>query len=153
MPASASSSPATPGPTNAPPQPVWSMARPISGEPIADPPVRAEPCQPIASPRTRSGTARLRSSTVAVRVGAQKSPVTKSRAAKPKRSPANETGMLVTESSRSSTNAEGCTFIESYAGDVAARDVDPAEYDALIAERGITVIPKAHLTPDGGAGA
>ncbi len=48
---------------------------------------------------------------------------------------------------------DGCTFIESYAGDVAARDLDPAEYDALIAERGITVIPKAHLTPESGGGA
>jgi ChrR-like protein with cupin domain len=47
---------------------------------------------------------------------------------------------------------DGCTFIESYAGDVAARDVDPAEYDALIAQRGITVIPKAHLTPASGGG-
>ena len=47
---------------------------------------------------------------------------------------------------------QGCTFIESYAGDVTARDVDPAEYDALIAARGITVIPKAHLKPESGEG-
>src|SRR4051812_40430248 len=47
---------------------------------------------------------------------------------------------------------DGCTFIESYAGDVTARDVDPAEYDALIGARGITVIPKAHLKPESGEG-
>ena len=45
---------------------------------------------------------------------------------------------------------EGCTFIESYAGDVATNEMDQADYRALLAERGIVPIPKAHLTPDGG---
>ena len=44
---------------------------------------------------------------------------------------------------------EGCTFIESYAGDVTTIELDQAEVATLLAERGIVPIPKAHLTPDG----
>jgi hypothetical protein len=44
---------------------------------------------------------------------------------------------------------EGCTFIESYAGDVATNEMDPAGYEALLAARGITPIFKPHLTPEG----
>jgi hypothetical protein len=43
---------------------------------------------------------------------------------------------------------DGCTFIESYAGDVATNEMDQTDYRALLAERGIVPIPKVHLTPD-----
>ena len=43
----------------------------------------------------------------------------------------------------------GCSFIESYAGDVATSEMDQPAYRAMLAKRGIVPIPKAHLTPDG----
>src|SRR5690348_7523450 len=55
-------------------QPPASRSQPTTGAAAAPPRVSAEPCQPIASPRTHTGTARVRSATVAVMVGAQKRP-------------------------------------------------------------------------------
>jgi hypothetical protein len=40
---------------------------------------------------------------------------------------------------------EGCTFIESYAGDFTATHLDPEGYARLLAERGITPVPTAKL--------
>jgi hypothetical protein len=41
---------------------------------------------------------------------------------------------------------EGCTFLESYAGDFTATHHDPEGYARLLAERGITPVPTAALT-------
>ena len=50
------------------------MKTPASGAPSATPPVRAEPYQPIASPRRSSGTRSATFSEAADRTGAQRSP-------------------------------------------------------------------------------
>lgn len=45
---------------------------------------------------------------------------------------------------------EGCTFIESYAGDFTATMLDEEGYARLLAERGITPVPAAKLElPEG----
>ena len=50
------------------------MAAPANGAPTASPRVRDDPCQPIASPRTCSGTRRLTASAVALSTGAHSAP-------------------------------------------------------------------------------
>ncbi len=48
---------------------------------------------------------------------------------------------------------EGCTFLESYAGDFTATSYDREGYDQLLAERGIIPVPTAKLeVPEEAAG-
>jgi hypothetical protein len=44
---------------------------------------------------------------------------------------------------------EGCTFLESYAGEVTATDLDVADYEKMLGERGITRLNSDHLEPPG----
>ena len=42
---------------------------------------------------------------------------------------------------------EGCTFLESYAGDVTAKVEDAAGFEQLLAERGVTMLAGGDLQP------
>ncbi len=82
------------------------MAKPARGAPTADPEVMAEPCQPIISPRKRSGTTRLSCSTVAVSVGAQRIPDSVMSTAKLGTPAASATGAVVAARPPSSQKTE-----------------------------------------------
>ncbi len=91
-------------------QPPRSIEAPTIGAPTALPSIIAEPCQPIASPRLPAGTARERSSAVAVTVGAQNMPLTNMSAANHVRSGATATSAAEPASSTSSTAEDGWVF-------------------------------------------
>ena len=82
------------------------MANPAIGAPTAEPAVIADPCQPIISPRNRSGTWRLSCSTVAVIVGAQRNPDTVMSTAKLGTPTARATGAVVAARPPSSQKTE-----------------------------------------------